>query len=579
MASTFFGLNIALQGLYSSRTGLDVSFNNVANINSRGYSRQVIEQKATTPISLKSGAGMLGTGSEVYNIKQMRDFYLDKKYWSQNSVLGENRVKNSSLSQIEGTFDSQADENFTKVLNNFYDSVQNLNNSSGDQTNLTIVRQDALTLTKYFNDMSQKLQSQQENLNFNVKSTVDKINSFAVQIQSLNKQIFRAELDGRTANTLRDSRAVLIDDLSALVNVDVNEDENGRLTIDLNGHEFINHDNVKLLETRERKLPEESNYDTPEHFLEYLKENNLGKNYGIDTEKAKADDPEVAEALEAFKKDFKKYSQTNTSGLVDVYWTNSDEKLDVSSYSLKGELKGYLEIRDGNNNFTGIENGGVASSVNYKGIPHYLDELNQFAKTFAKLMNEGISYNGSQLSEKGGFANGYGVKGETGIGLFALKDADGNSLTGNILSENGDTLNYDDITASNFSISKEVSEDAGYIATRFDKNSGESDNSLVQAINGLRHNNGAFSQGEISDYMTALFEEVAINKKQADTFEKSQNGILMSVENQRLEVSGVDMNEETANWVQYQQVYTMACKMISVMDEIYDTTINKLGIT
>lgn len=580
MVSTFFGLNTALQGLYSSRTGLDVSFNNVANMNSRGYSRQVIEQRATTPIALKTGAGMLGTGSEVYNIKQMRDFYVDTKYWSQSSVLGENEIKNSSLTQIESTFDSQANENFTKVLDNFYDSLQNLNNNPGDNTNLTIVRQDAITLTTYFNDMSQKLQTQQEDLNFNVKATVEEINSIAIQIQSLNKQIFKAELNnGQKDNALRDARAILVDDLSQLVNVEVSEDAEGHYCVDLNGHEFINHDNVKLLETRERELPKSTEFDTPEHFLNYLKENNLAKNYGIDIDNTTANDPKVAEALETFNKDYKKYQQTNVSGLVDVYWTNSEQKLDASDYNLSGKLKGYLQMRDGNNNFIGAENGGLVESINYKGIPHYIDELNQFARTFSKLMNEGISYNGSKLSEQGGFANGYGINGQTGVGLFSSKDPDGNCLTGNILSENGNIMDYSDITAANFSISKEVSEDVKNIATKFDKNSGESDNSLIDALNGLRHDTGAFSQGEISDFMTALFEEVAVNKKQAETFEKSQTGILESIENQRLEVSGVDINEEISNWVQYQQVYTMACKMISVMDEIYDTTINKLGAT
>ncbi len=579
MVSTFFGLNTALQGLYSSRTGLDVSFNNVANMNSRGYSRQVIEQRATTPIALKNGAGMLGTGSEVYNIKQMRDFYIDTKYWSQSSVLGENEIKNSSLTQIESTFDSQANENFTKVLDNFYDSLQNLNNNPGDNTNLTIVRQDAITLTTYFNDMSQKLQTQQEDLNFNVKATVEEINSIAIQIQSLNKQIFKAELNGQKDNTLRDARAILVDDLSQLVNVEVSEDAEGHYCVDLNGHEFINHDNVKLLETKERELPKSTEFDTPEHFLNYLKENNLAENYGIDIDKTTADDPKVAETLETFNKDYKKYQQTNVSGLVDVYWTNSEQKLDASDYNLSGKLKGYLQMRDGNNNFIGAENAGLVESINYKGIPHYIDELNQFARTFSKLMNEGVSYNGSKLSEQGGFANGYGTNGKTGIGLFSSKDVDGNCLTGNILSENGNTMDYSDITAANFSISKEVSEDVKNIATKFDKNSGESDNSLIDALNGLRHDTGAFSQGEISDFMTALFEEVAVNKKQAETFEKSQTGILESIENQRLEVSGVDINEEISNWVQYQQVYTMACKMISVMDEIYDTTINKLGAT
>lgn len=573
MPSTFFGLNIATQGLHSSRMGLNVSFNNLSNMETRGYSKQVIQQRATTPIALKNGKGMLGTGSEVYNVIQLRDFYLDKKFWSQSSVLGENSAKNEALAQIEGVFDSQSDKGFTTVLNDFFDSAQDLMQNSGDDTNLTIIRQKASTFTQYFNDMSQKLKTQQESLNFNVRATVDQINSLAVQIQSLNRQIYKSEIDGSHANTLRDARAVLVDDLSELVNVDVSEDENGHFRVDLNGQNFIDHLNVRTLELRERKLPEEDVMKDNASFVKYLTDNGLQDNYDLSSQE------KIKESLESFKQDYKKYQQTNTSGLFDIYWSGSNNKLQTSNYNFSGKLKGYLDMRDGNNNFVGVENGGLSESINYKGIPYYMDELNQFARTFAKLMNEGVSYNGTKLSEKGGFANGYGKNDKTGLGLFSYSDGNFKPTTGNINPENGDTLDYSQITAGNFSISKEVNEDVKNLATRFEKDGGESDNSLVEAINSLRHDNSAFSQGEIGDYMTSLFTEVAVNKKQADTFEKAQDSVLLSVENQRLSVSGVSTNEETALWLKYQQVYTACCKMITVMDEIYNTTINKLGAT
>lgn len=560
MASTFFGLNIGLQGLYTSRTALHVTGNNLANLDTVGYSRQVIDVKATSPIAFRNGKGMLGSGSEVVDIRQIRDTYLDKKYWSQSTIYGENRVKHSSLSQVDTIFNSVSDKSYNNVSNKYFESLESLSTDPSSDTHLAVLQQSSTTFTQYFNDAAQKLLSEQDDLNFSIDATVNRINSLATQIQSLNGQISKMEYankkeiysaDGALmgtetsfkANNLRDERAVLLDELSQLVNIDVNEDSQGRLRVTLNGNEFITHTNVVTLETRKR--------DT-----------------------AAAD---------------RNYLDTNTSGLLDVYFTGSNKQLSASDYGLRGELKGYLEMRDGNNN----QKTNITEAVNYKGIPYYLDKLNEFVRNFASLMNEGKTWNEdgnnldrTQLSENGGFANGYGANGNTGIGLFSYKNTGNNEYQSGTLQDTSTNPNanddfYRNITALNFSISKEVSEDAKNIATRFSKDAvtDESNNDLIQAMIGLRSNGKAFHEGKIDDFMSALFTDVSVNKSEAKTYEDSQDNILLAITNQRLSVSGVSENEEMSNFVRYQEIYNACAKMISVMDEIYDVTINKLGAT
>lgn len=560
MASTFFGLNIGLQGLYTSRTALHVTGNNLANLDTVGYSRQVIDVKATSPIAFRNGKGMLGSGSEVVDIRQIRDTYLDKKYWSQSTIYGENRVKHSSLSQVDTIFNSVSDKSYNNVSNKYFESLESLSTDPSSDTHLAVFQQSSTTFTQYFNDAAQKLLSEQDDLNFSIDATVNRINSLATQIQSLNGQISKMEYankkeiysaDGALmgtetsfkANNLRDERAVLLDELSQLVNIDVNEDSQGRLRVTLNGNEFITHTNVVTLETRKR-------------------------------------DTVAAD---------KNYLDTNTSGLLDVYFTGSNKQLSASDYGLRGELKGYLEMRDGNNN----QKTNITEAVNYKGIPYYLDKLNEFVRNFASLMNEGKTWNEdgnnldrTQLSENGGFANGYGANGNTGIGLFSYKNTGNNEYQSGILQDTSTNPNanddfYRNITALNFSISKEVSEDAKNIATRFSKDAvtDESNNDLIQAMIGLRSNGKAFHEGKIDDFMSALFTDVSVNKSEAKTYEDSQDNILLAITNQRLSVSGVSENEEMSNFVRYQEIYNACAKMISVMDEIYDVTINKLGAT
>jgi flagellar hook-associated protein 1 FlgK len=558
MQSTFFGLNIALQGLYASRSGMDVTNHNITNSKTKGYSRQEIQQRASTPLALNTGKGMVGTGTEVYGIRQLRDTYLDTKYRSENSTLGEYTTKSSSSSQIETIFDAFSDTNFSKMLDTYYDSIQKLSTNAGSEPYRDVVKQSAISYTQYFNSVSQKLQSAQQDLNFNINATVEQINSYTEQIQSLNGQIYKSEIDGSVANDLRDQRNVIVDDLSQLVNVDVSESDQGQFRVSMDGQILVDHLDVNQLEVKQRKeIDSAANLKLNTDLYNKYK-----------TLTGSTNDNDI---YAAYTKDYDTYKNTNTENLYDICWAGSGVQLDTTDANLSGKLKGYLDMRDGNSNTVSAGSTGLDKATNYKGIPYYLDKLNQFTQTFAKLMNEGKSYDGTQIA-KGGFANGYSLNGTTGIGMFSTKNPDGTY-------NSGKNIDYTKITAANFGISKEVNEDVNNIATSFSEKVDKEANDLIKEVIGLKHNSKAFSQGEIVDYMTAVTSELAINQSQAKSFAKNQENITLSIDNQRLSVAGVNLNEEMANMIKYQQTYAAAIKMITTMDEILNTTINKLGTT
>ena len=92
MNGSFFGLDVALRGLYTAHRNLSVMNHNINNINTPGYSRQEAVQTALKPIALLDGTGMMGTGAGVISIDRIRDEYLDYKYWA-SSDQGEWKMK------------------------------------------------------------------------------------------------------------------------------------------------------------------------------------------------------------------------------------------------------------------------------------------------------------------------------------------------------------------------------------------------------------------------------------------------------------------------------------------------------
>lgn len=328
MSSTFFGFNIARSGLFTAQRALDVSSHNIANAQTDGYSRQRVDAVQEDP--LKFPGTMMGAGVTTEAVKQIRNEFLDMKYRYENMVYGESSFRFDSLSEVEAIMNEPSSSGIRTVMDDFFNSLQELSKDPSSLTARAVVRERANSLTYTVSHMYNQFEKMVKDTDFAVKTTVDEINMYASDIASINDQIFRAELGGVKANDLRDRRNLLIDKLSNLVGVEVVEVsestgssafESKKMNILINGNMLVSHDKVN-------KLVADEQIDHP-------------------------------------------------AGIADISVRqvkfSTGDPLNVNAIS--GKLKAELDIRDN------------ASEGSRKGVPFYMKKLDEFVKVFANEIN------------------------------------------------------------------------------------------------------------------------------------------------------------------------------------------------
>lgn len=236
----FFGFNSAVRGLLASQRALYTTNHNIDNANTKGYSRQQIEQRATSPYKMP-GVGFLGTGTEVYNVERVRDSFVDFKYWNETGSMGEWQIKNNSLTEIEKLMGEPSNNSFRKYMDDFYKSLDEMSKNPSDLAFREPVLQNSMALTKHINETAQRLQEMKKETEYEIETKIKNINNLSDQIAKLNRQIYSAEIDGKPANDLRDKRELLVDELSKIVNVKVSESPNGKYNVSVGGISIVDH--------------------------------------------------------------------------------------------------------------------------------------------------------------------------------------------------------------------------------------------------------------------------------------------------------------------------------------------------
>jgi flagellar hook-associated protein 1 FlgK len=547
--TTYMGLEIAMRGLYSSQRAMANIAHNIDNVNTPGYSRQVINQTSARPLLVANGAGMLGMGSDVVSVDRIRDVFLDEKYWSEAQYLGEWSVKATIIEDMQTIYNEPSDNGYTKIISDFYSALQTLTTDPSSLSTRAMVKEKGVAVAKYFNSVATHFDHLQEDLNNMVNAKVEEINNIADQIKELNLQIYHFEVMGNKANDLRDRRGYLVDKLSRLVNCSAYEIETGlklpngeketRFVVTISGKALVDHEQAVHLkcESRETKLNEE-----------------------------------------------------DIENLYEVSWADGN-KLQLKS----GELKAYIDMRDGNDGIMGSDG---KNTPDCKGIPYYQRKMNEFVRTFAMSFNEGIvdTDGDGVLDKTEGHIDGYTLSGNTGIRFFTMLDSYGKYMSGadfeaqilaraaqdpDYASKTAEEImaeGYKIITARNFSISFEVEEDPSEnIAAS--SNAGEAgNNENINKLLVMRHNTYMFMEGAPEDYIKTVISSMGVDGQQYNQYLDIQEGITTQLENRRHSISGVSLNEEMTNLVKHQQIYGAAAAMIQSFSEILDILVNRMGI-
>ena len=339
MANSFFGLHIGTSGLYAANTWLNITANNISNEQTEGYSRQTATQQASRPLRVYQRYGQLGSGVEVNNITRIRDEYYDVKYWLNQCKQGDSSTRSYYLTQIEDYFADDGTSGFTTEFGGFYDSLEELSKTPADLSARSSMLNYAQNFLEYMTTIRTNLQNTQADINAEISSNVDQINALAKEIAIINKQINVIELQGANANTLRDKRALLLDELSSIVEIDTNEISyaNGKseFYVTICGKSLVNNYDCFSLEVVARE------------------------------DKADSDD---------------------LVGLYDIKWSYGEDFNPATSGTI-GTLAALIKLRDGNN-YIPEPNNPNSVPIEFKGIPYYINEVEKFLEQLTTTLND-----------------------------------------------------------------------------------------------------------------------------------------------------------------------------------------------
>lgn len=544
--SSFLGLTTSVSGLFANQRSLGIVSHNIANANTKGYSRQVMNTKAHKPQVLPGGMGTLGLGVDVTAIKQVRDSYLDRKYRIEVGSKLEWDARSAILSEIEGIFNEPSDASMSKLLDKYYEALQTAQKNPENLTARTLVRQTTMALSEGMQRMSTMLVSLQREMNFQFEVAVREVNDKAKQIAELNETIYKAELEGGKANDLRDQRELLVDELSELVSTDYYEDEKGRFHVLVGGQQLVSHIRHSTFELspREGKLHED-------------------------------DDDRI----------------------MDVKWDNGNP-----IYLKSGKVKGLMGMRD---NIEGEQKGipyyvsklneftdTLADTMNGiheqgygldKSTGYYMFTMDNMTTAEFKdyLLNKGLNEGPAVLVTTGVMENTTGLTGDE-LNLKIRENmkkilANTPGYAGkSVKNIDGQYYVVDQIKASRMTISKDLEDlNKMALAEKLEEVPGDGKNFLK--LIATRHNIELYAWGSPEDFVKSLVSNLGVDRNEAKRIANNQAMLVNEYSTARDSIMGVSMDEEMAHMIQFQTAYNANARMVNVFDEMLDLVVNRLG--
>ena len=241
--SSISSLTKAVSGLQTAQKGLQVTGHNISNTNTKGYTRQQLLQSDSAYLTVGKNGGysmQVGLGVTQDEIRQIRDELADKRLRTENSVLCYYQKLNGTVSDIESIFDEPYGDTISDFLNSFWSQTQKLSASADGVEERQSFISSAKVLMSKINEVSNSLTSYQDKLNSDLTSAVKSVNQIFKDIRIYNEKISTAEASGESANDYRDQRNLLLDELSNYGSISYFEESDGQIQVKFEGHTVIN---------------------------------------------------------------------------------------------------------------------------------------------------------------------------------------------------------------------------------------------------------------------------------------------------------------------------------------------------
>ncbi|MEG0772996.1 flagellar hook-associated protein FlgK [Clostridium sp.] len=587
MSGLFSTLNISKGAMFAQQQQINVTSHNISNAGTPGYSRQNLILQTGRPQTV-TGAGQVGTGVVVSEVQRARNIFLDYQIRKESSHKGQYGIREQYLTEIESVFNEPSDSGISKLMSEFFDGWQSLSTNAEKSDARTIVAQKAKTLADELNRTHGKLNAIKENSKAEIQQSLFDINNIFDQLNSINDEIKTVTVAGNNPNDLMDRRDLLLDELSSKFGINTkNETYNSmKLTPDgLNDINLINTDGS----TPVKKLAFVNKIDYIKDASGNITSATIQcyKNGDVTSPKNKFEltisgtagaplDSDSLKQLENIEKTRNLWTEEkgDGSGAISIGFGTGKIDINVPTTTPVAITK---ENLDGSY-FTPSSGafGGILSI--YKDVDAYIGQLDSLAKALAYSVNAIHT-------------EGYVPASGTSINFFE--------------SSNG---NIDEITAGTIKVNEDILSDAMKIQTGVSGTSGSTDGARALAIAQLRDlamgiqnidknttyatfkgneftlpagetilkGNNSSSGMKIEAFYKNSINKLGIQAQEAQRIVKNQETLLEGLLTRRASVSGVSMDEEMVNLVQFQHAYQANAKMISTVDELLDVVINGL---
>ena len=553
----FSALSSAKLGLLAQQLAIEVTGQNIANVETEGYSRQDVTFEANTPRhAIKYGSmHQIGTGVRVAGIERAHDQFLFEQIMDEGDLSGSTEVKKDIFEQLEVLFNEGSGRSLNDALSSFFASVHDLaTNARGLSERADLVSK-AEHLASTFNQTGKQLFTIQRNIDATIETEVVEINSLTTQIGKLNESIHANEPASQyKANDLRDNRDRLVKELSKKIDIQLIEESDNQIGLTLKDGTAL------VLKDRVFKLSTSLNGDN-----DSFKDVNIEYGSGL-----------------------KNITSTITGGELRGYLDMRDtevksvlDKMNILSASFIQEFNGIHRAGFGIDGSSGLD---FFSPLDVT-VDHDVDNTGTAVVSMTNASPTTVSVDEFEMAFTGSDAftlNNLTTNASSGTftfttgSTFNIKDGFAVTISGSAVSGDKVTFSVSEDAASGMSVSSTITANTKKIAAGTTTN-GDGANALLMAdlqntlsFNSVTWSGSGSGSYTFDEYYNAVVSTIGIESFSAQATLRQQEGIMLQLNSRRESISGVSIDEEMIKMIKFQQAYNASARMISVVDEMLD---------
>ncbi len=622
MANSFAGIELGKRSIMAHAQQIQTAGHNISNADTEGYTRQRVQVKTFEPLyrpdlTRAETPGQIGQGTTIESITRLRDEMLDQRIVAQTNQESYWATREQYYTMIEQIYNEPNDISVRTNMDKFWNSWQELSVYPDSKAARQAVVTRGETLAESISQRYKSLAGVGTLINGDIESTVKQINDLTKQIADINGEIVRSKAMDDNPNDLMDRRDLLVEKLSALANITTDTRDEDEFLVHVEGQVLVQGSKARQFDL----VPDADNNGYSKVIWKDTG-NESGVKYGKLGALLELRDVDIRNEVQSLNTMAMNFTDlvndvhrsgigsNNVTGLdffvqhpfvTDVngnYDRNGDGVTDSSYvFRLSGthplnpqEKVGFegvmtLSGREGNVEVPYYANdtiGAVIDRINDSQgeVKAYLDRDNHLvlkATTAQNMSNPDFVIR--HVEDSGMFLAGYtGIlngSGEENAYDFARADAV-DVLSGSYAV--APVLNPSDYIAVNSALKNDVNS----VAAAFPNPQGRAvigDGRAAVEIAAIRNTSVMIGTSRtFDDYFAESVTNVGLKGEQAENMLLSQNAIMNDLRDLRDSISGVNIDEELADIIKFQHGYNAAAKYVTVIDEMIDTIINRLGV-